>query len=267
MIRIVLTTAFFLFAGFLLRAQDTLSESEESEYTLSDSVYYYEEADTIISKTQSFGEPVAHRKFEQESWKKITDNKNYDEKKPEEEEKKEDEKEKEKANEKSKENSDFSIPPMLVPIFKVIAYLGVIALVVFILFKLLREPMGKPTVKLTKPSDDAVSEEVENIEELDTQSLLKKALAEGNFKLAIRLYYLDLLKKLNETGVIHWKKDKTNRDYLSEIFQRDYFYNDIRSLTLAYEVVWYGEHAMTRESLQAIIRDFETINQQINTGR
>ena len=44
----------------------------------------------------------------------------------------------------------------------------------------------------------------------------EEALAAGNFSLAVRLYYLQVIKTLSEQNAIAWSREKTNRDYLHE---------------------------------------------------
>ena len=82
-------------------------------------------------------------------------------------------------------------------------------------------------IKREELKKEDIQDGVENIEDVDIESLLARAREEGNFKIAIRLYYLLLLKKLHTLNVIVWKKDKTNRDYLSELFSRNFYFDEI----------------------------------------
>jgi hypothetical protein len=95
--------------------------------------------------------------------------------------------------------------------------------------------------------------------------LLAQARSAGNFKLAVRFYFLSILKKLHNSGIISWKRDKTNRDYLYELFSRNYYFEEIRRLTNSYEEVWYGEHVLTEESFQVLTEDFERIHDKLKT--
>jgi hypothetical protein len=74
-----------------------------------------------------------------------------------------------------------------------------------------------------------------------------------------------MLKKLNEIGMIAWKRDKTNRDYLGELFQRNFLFDEIRKLTLSYEAVWYGEHELKAESYQELTKRFEITYQKLDS--
>ena len=76
-----------------------------------------------------------------------------------------------------------------------------------------------------------------------------------------------LLKKLNEEGFIVWKKDKTNRDYLTELFSKPNYFEEVRRLTLAYEQIWYGDHTLPVESYQKLITEFKSIDQKLHTSK
>jgi hypothetical protein len=105
---------------------------------------------------------------------------------------------------------------------------------------------------------------VDNIEDTDLQGLLQQALQTGDYRKAVRLYYLLLLKQLNAREIIEWKKDKTNREYLAELFARDYHYDEAKHLTLAYERVWYGDYILEPESFRVLIARFENFYNKIN---
>ena len=50
---------------------------------------------------------------------------------------------------------------------------------------------------------------------------LKKALENKEYKIAIRIYYLKVLKSLQQQGKIYWKKYKTNRHYENEMLEQE----------------------------------------------
>jgi hypothetical protein len=137
--------------------------------------------------------------------------------------------------------------------------------VVLLLYLIIKNIRFDVKLRKTKVTREDFEVPVENIEEIDIELLLQQARRDGNYRLAVRLYYLGLLKKLNEMGKIVWKKDKTNRDYLTELFQREYHFDEIKELTLSYEKVWYGEHGLTPDSFQTITSGFESVYQKMNT--
>ncbi len=70
--------------------------------------------------------------------------------------------------------------------------------------------------------------------------LIANARKEGNYRLATRYLYLQLLQKLVAIGAIEYTPDKTNAAYLSELTGKPYK-SEVARLTLNYEYVWYGE--------------------------
>lgn len=200
----------------------------------------------------SLATDISVRKFDEKRWKEIVGNMNYQEE-PEEKEQPQKEDDKEGFSFPS-----FSISPQLL---QAISFALVFALFAFILYYVSTNTKLSQKNRKVKPVDMTVP--VENIEELDIEGLLRDSLANGDLRLAVRIHYLLLLKNLNDAGLITWKKNKTNRDYLSELYGRNACYDDVRSLTLAYEVVWYGEHSVSSELFQRLSGDFETVGRQI----
>lgn len=200
-----------------------------------------------VARAQEESEPL--KKFDEKKWKEIVGATDYSEDPPE-----------LKEPEKRKDRS-FSFPGISPQLFRAIAFAVVFALFAFILYYVSRNTSFNKSPKKTKPVD--ATRPVENIDELDIESLLRDALAAGDFRLAVRIHYLLLLKKLNEAGFIVWKKDKTNRDYLTELYGRESCYDDVRNLTLVYELVWYGNRSVSQDSFQRLSGDFESVNRQI----
>jgi hypothetical protein len=192
------------------------------------------------------------KKFDKSKWRKVAGNVDFSEEEDEEE----------------KQTEDGNIAPVSAPpwsggLLKIIAYIAIFALVVFILYYILKNTSLKKNPKIVPLEESDLGKDVQNIEDLDIESLLRQALENRNYRIAIRLYYLDLLKRLNAAGIITWKRDKTNRDYLTEIFSRDFHYDDIRKLTIGYETVWYGEHEIPEERMRGLISGFDAMQEKI----
>jgi hypothetical protein len=206
-----------------------------------------------LAKTQEYkAEKITVRKFDHTKWEKIIGTTNYEEKN------------KEKKKEKNKADQS---PPIKMPwnsdVLRVIAYIIIIALIITLLYFVLKNISITQKIKQVSLPDDG-SGPVDNIEELDINALLQQALIEKKLRLAVRLYYLDLLKNLDKNGIIIWKKNKTNRDYLFEVFEKNYFYDEIKKLTQTYEQIWYGEHTLTTESFERFVETFTSITQKLN---
>ena len=117
----------------------------------------------------------------------------------------------------------------------------VILLLAFLLFKIFS---GRLSNKKVVNDKSIVSvEDIEDISlvpESELERLLKEALNRKDFNEAIRIYYVFIIRELSEKELIRWKKEKTNRDYVSELREMAH-YGIFRELTLLFERVWYGD--------------------------
>jgi len=111
---------------------------------------------------------------------------------------------------------------------------------VFIVLRLLEIDFTAMLGRSPRRAPLAYDTMAENIHEVDFTTRLAEAEAAGNWRLAVRLGYLQLLKTLSDNALINWQPDKTNHAYLAELAagpQREAF----RGATRAFEYVWYGD--------------------------
>lgn len=91
----------------------------------------------------------------------------------------------------------------------------------------------------------------ENIHAVDFGRALADAEVAGNYRLAVRLGYLLVLRRLTEQGLIQWQPDKTNYEYVREVAGTRWA-ADFTVLTRQFEYVWYGEVALTATAYPAL---------------
>lgn len=96
----------------------------------------------------------------------------------------------------------------------------------------------------------------ENLEESELEDPIRQAAAAGNFALAVRLYYLSILKELSLKKRIRWKRDKTNGEYLRELAGSPLF-SPVQEATLIFERVWYGQAELEREDFLKMESKFQ----------
>lgn len=87
----------------------------------------------------------------------------------------------------------------------------------------------------------------QNLHKSDMEILIDKSLAEGNYMLTVRLYYLWAIKELSNKRLIKWKRDKTNRDYMREMRKTE-LHKPFREVTRIFERVWYGSQNQLNQS-------------------
>lgn len=106
------------------------------------------------------------------------------------------------------------------------------------------------------------SESSENIHEIGFEEEIEKAVSGKNFRLAVRLLYLNLLKKLSDSGAIDWKPGKTNLAYLFEI-QNQEQRQKFGLLTRQFEFVWYGDFKVDEADFRQINHSFQQFNPKL----
>ena len=104
--------------------------------------------------------------------------------------------------------------------------------------------------------EEGVEEEVtDDIFAISYDNEIQKAVAAGNFRLAIRLWYLRILKELSERSIIDYRYGKTNSDYVAQLAGSRY-YRDFFRLTRNFEYTWYGQFDLSAEAYEMMHNDF-----------
>lgn len=102
-----------------------------------------------------------------------------------------------------------------------------------------------------------IGEDVRNIFSINYESEISSAVAQSNFRLAIRLHFLQTLFLLAEKNRIQYKEDFTNSDYIDQL-QQTTLYRVFKKLTRDFEYAWYGKFNITAAAYQHIEADFKT---------
>jgi hypothetical protein len=224
----------------------------ESDTTYSNSTYTQDPGDlnaTQKDRNQSYN----GKKFSKTEWRKIVGETNYSEDPTQEPEEKD-----EQA--KYRPRSAAWNPALL----KIIGYISIILLIGAVIYFLLKSAMlNEPVPQNVETGDPLLrsNQHIDEIRESDIDRLLREALERNDFRAAIRLYYIRLLKHLNSGGYIAWKKDKTNRDYATELSASS-FVRQFRKLMIAYEIIWYGERTPSAEEFKKLQGNFIDIQNQ-----
>lgn len=86
----------------------------------------------------------------------------------------------------------------------------------------------------------------ENIADTDVDSLIEQAENSNDYRLAIRYYYILVLKKLSLKNYIKLEEDKTNAEYFNEIKSQK-FSENFAYTSYLYNYIWYGEFFINKE--------------------
>jgi len=154
---------------------------------------------------------------------------------------------------KPRRNVDLNGADFFSSIFGVIFWILAIGLFGYLVYRLfLSNSSFLSRNRKNIASDIAVVEE-ENAN--DPDSLLRNAIKNGNYRLAVRYLYLQSLRRLSEKKFIEINSNKTNYEYVTEI-RKHKFANEFASLTLQYEYVWYGEYPVDERLFEQIQHGF-----------
>ena len=108
--------------------------------------------------------------------------------------------------------------------------------------------------KISNTGEEEVT--TDDIFAINYQKEIDKAAAAGNYRLAVRLMFLRLLKNMSEKNIIRYQQDKTNLDYLLQLHSTKH-YNNFFRITRNYEYSWYGKFDVSEESYRIIRNDFD----------
>jgi hypothetical protein len=119
---------------------------------------------------------------------------------------------------------------------------------------------GKSSDKSIIPATDIEN----NIHAADFKTLIAEAEGNDNYRLAIRYYYLWLLKQLAEAEIIHYDVEKTNNDYSNEVetpeIKKEFAYT-----SYLYNYIWYGEFDVNEDQFSKAKRAFVKFLNAIKT--
>jgi Domain of unknown function (DUF4129) len=119
-----------------------------------------------------------------------------------------------------------------------------------------------------QPVPDLTDENVgaDQLPEDGWTKLARELLARGEFRLALRAYYLSTLAHLAERNLISLARFKSNHDYERELARRAHSFPILRQLfgenVGAFDRVWYGTHEATGK----LVAQFATNIERIKAG-
>jgi hypothetical protein len=127
--------------------------------------------------------------------------------------------------------------------------------------------LASSNIKLFESPKKLLNDENVEITEEDLFSInydneIRTALLAANYRLATRLWYLRSLKELTEKNLIQYKHEKTNTQYLDELYETRY-YHSFSKLTRNFEYAWYGKFELNEMSYKIIEKEFAAFNSNL----
>lgn len=127
-----------------------------------------------------------------------------------------------------------------------ILVIGILVAVLILLWPYFKSVNSKKSGSIE--IEDAQADEA-TLRETDFKQALDEALGKGDYRLAFRIRYLEVLQLMVLKNIIDYRKERTNMDYLRQISEKD-LKQLFRQVTLYFEEVWYGEMAADQSSFE-----------------
>lgn len=202
--------------------------------------------------------PQNSREFNRELWKKEAQELDYVELETPEEIEKE-----ERFTERqiqSSENTIFSSGAMNIILY-IIVGLILVGLIVFLIIQYKEDPEIKNQKIIIEEDLD-----IETTQKRELEIKVEKALELENYRLAVRIYFLIIIKSLSVRELINWQKRKTNYIYLKEIGDNQLKTQFATTIKL-FEIVWYGRVQISEDEYKGIEPVFKDLIRAIESGR
>jgi hypothetical protein len=164
-----------------------------------------------------------------------------------------------KKREKKKEKTNLTSHPL----FQTILWFIIIAGFVTFLILYLSGSNAGLFRKSSHIAEEEADPEASDIFAINYQKEIEKAVATNNYRLAVRLLFLRLLRNLSDKKIIEYKQDSTNFDYMMQL-RSTAMYGDFFRLARNYEYTWYGQFDIDKEKYSVIKNEFENFDRKLN---
>ncbi|MCF6307404.1 MAG: hypothetical protein L3J09_05560 [Flavobacteriaceae bacterium] len=157
-----------------------------------------------------------------------------------------------------------NVDPEMYKTVEILIYFILIIIAIVIISKLFLK--SNTTSFFSKKSKNLapISFEEEHIEQIDLEALISNALAQSDYRLAIRYMYLKVLKNLSLNNLINWHFDKTNIDYQNELTSQE-LKKQFGTVSYLYDHIWYGEFGLDEEGFRKAKNEFDQLSKSINS--
>lgn len=162
---------------------------------------------------------------------------------------------------KSQQNKPVSSKSWINTLSWIVVILGFLALLIWFLatsnIRLFR--------KTSKATGQNLNEEepAEDIFEMNFEKEIQKAIDNKDYRMAVRLLYLQTLRDLSNKNLINYTHEKTNADYLFQLAGTSY-YKKFFQLTRDFDYTWYGQFELSQESFSIVHKDFSSFKEQLS---
>lgn len=149
---------------------------------------------------------------------------------------------------------------------KIIMYLLFILLIGLIIYFVLKLNFSLKRNDQVNTTGNEYYISKEDLENMNFDKLIQEAERNQDFRLAIRLHFLYLLRTLSGKQLIEWRMDKPNRQYVYELSGQN-FVPEFRESISSFEKFWYGRFFIDKNSYQDEAAKFLKLQNNIKPTR
>jgi len=153
------------------------------------------------------------------------------------------------------------LPPGTARILEITIYVLMGCLAIYLLIRFLTGERASAIFSKKATSFITPNLSEVHIDHIDLDTLLGDAVAQKNYRSAIRYQYLIVLRTLSGKQIITWQYEKTNQDYEREI-SVPRIKGLFKEVSYLYDHIWYGEQDIDEPKYRAAQEKF---SQLINT--
>ncbi|TDN82385.1 uncharacterized protein DUF4129 [Salegentibacter sp. 24] len=110
-----------------------------------------------------------------------------------------------------------------------------------------------------------LKKEEDIVRSADISSLVNKAIEEENYRLAVRFLYLKSLRLLDQKEHISYRFQKTNQDYINEIYKTE-IKDQFTKITRLYDFIWYGDFELSKGRFEKANREFTLMENNLKNA-
>ena len=148
------------------------------------------------------------------------------------------------------------------PLFQTVLWLIIVCGFVTFLILYLYNSNASLFRKSRNIADEETDAETSDIFTINYQKEIDKAVGMSNYRLAVRLMFLRLLRNLSDKNLIQYKHDATNFDYMMQLHPTE-VYPGFSRLARHYEYSWYGQFDIDKEKYSIIKNEFENFERKL----
>lgn len=139
-----------------------------------------------------------------------------------------------------------------------IVYAVIFLVVIIILIRVILKKEGRWIFGKSQSQNIPFYQVEQNIHEVDFTALIDDAVKSANYRLAIRYYYLWLLKEMNDAQLINYDVEKTNNDYHRELKDQD-LKTRFNYTAYLYNYIWYGSFEIKQQQFENASRSYRNL--------